>query len=462
MSSLPNQDFLEAQDRAHLLHPSTHLKNHASGQSENRIFERGEGIYVYTKDGREIIDGFAGLYCSNLGYGQKEIVDAIKRQADTLAYYPAYGGCSSEPAIQLAERIISLAPPGMSRVYFGLSGSDANETAVKIAWYYNDVQDRPEKKKIISRERAYHGSSIVTGSLTGLSYYHHGFDLPLDRFLHTRCPHYFHEKKEGESETDFSRRCAAELDAMIQAEGPETVAAFIAEPVMGTGGIIPPPAGYWQAIKPVLDKYDILFIADEVVTGFGRLGSWFGSNHFDIRPDIMSMAKGLTSAYLPLSATAVNERVWDVLVAGSDKYGAFGHGWTYSAHPVCVAAGLANLDLLERLEILPHVQTTGAYLDRSLKAAFLDHPLVGEVRGIGMLGAVEFVRDRELKQPFDPVGSFCARVTDICWRLGLIVRPMPKSDTIGLAPPLITTTAEIDAMVSILETAVNEASASVE
>ena len=357
----------------------------------------GEGVHVIDRDGRKSLDAFAGLYCVNVGYGRREIADAVYRQMQELAYYHAYVGHGSEPAIELSRKVIELAPEGMRRIYYGLSGSDANETQIKLVWYYNNVLGRPAKKKIISRERGYHGSGLMTGSLTGLPLFHKAFDLPLPQVRHTVCPHFWKYGKEGESELEFSRRCAAELETLILAEGPETVAAFIGEPAMGTGGLIPAPEGYWAEIQQVLRKYDVLLIADEVVTGFGRLGAWFGSQHYGMRPDLITVAKGLTSAYLPLSGVIVGERVWQVLEQGSDQLGAIGHGWTYSAHPTCVAAALANLDIIEREDLLGNVQDVGPYLLGALRDAVGDHPMVGEVRGVGMLAAVEFVEDRSGK-----------------------------------------------------------------
>ena len=301
---------LESMDREHFFHPSTHMKQHAHGQTPNRIMETGKGIYVMDREGKKILDAFAGLYCVNIGYGRDEMAEAIYEQAKKLAYYHSYVGHSNEPAIRLSQKIIALAPPGMCRVYYGLSGSDANETQIKLIWYYNNILGRPEKKKIISRWRGYHGSGIMTGSLTGLEVFHKAFDLPREPILHTVTPHYYHQAQPGMTEPEFSRYCAEELEKMILVEGPETVAAFIGEPVMGTGGIIPPPEGYWQEIQPILAKYDVLLVADEVVTGFGRLGSNFGSEHYGIQPDLISVAKGMTSAYLPLSGVIVNDKVW--------------------------------------------------------------------------------------------------------------------------------------------------------
>ncbi|BBK30097.1 L-2,4-diaminobutyrate transaminase [Stella humosa] len=452
---LANTPSLEDLDRRHMLHAFTHLADFASGaMGEPRIMVGGDGCHVVDRKGRRYLDGFAGLYCVNVGYGRTEIADAIARQAHGLSYYHAYAGHSSEPAILLAERVIEWAPAGMSRVYFGLSGSDANETQAKIVWYYNNVLGRPAKKKIISRHRGYHGGTVFAGSLTGLPVFHTAFDLPLGPVRHTRNPHHYWEGADGESEEAFSRRCADELEALIQAEGPETVAAFIAEPVLGTGGIIPPPAGYWAAIQPVLRRHDLLLIADEVVCGFGRLGTRFGCDRYGIQPDLLTIAKGLTSAYLPLSGAIVGERVWRVLEEGSAKYGPFGHGYTYSAHPVCAAAALANLDILEREKLTENAASTGAYLQDRLRDRLAGHAHVGEVRGEGLLAAVEFVADRKTKRRFETADKVGARLAAACVERGLIARAMPHGDILGFAPPLVITKAEIDQLVDTTAAAV--------
>ncbi len=439
---------LEELDRASLIHPFTNLRSYAAGEAgDARIITGGKGAWIRDQHGREMLDAFAGLYCVNVGYGRTEIADAISEQAHKLAYYHAYATASNEPAIRLADKILSMAPAGMQRVYFGLSGSDANETQVKLVWYYNNVLGRPQKKKIISRKRGYHGGTIISGALTGLDVYHAGFDLPYGPVRHTTAPHHYWEAEAGMSEQEFSTRCAEDLERMILEEGPDTVAAFIGEPVLGTGGIVPPPAGYWEAIQAVLHKYDVLLIADEVVTGFGRIGANFGSDVYGIRPDLITVAKGLTSAYLPLSAVIVGERVWEVLQKGQDHYGAFSHGYTYSAHPVCAAAGLANLELIEREDIMGNVRSVGPYLLESLRNAFADHPKVGEVRGVGMLAAIEFIDDKTRKVRFDPAEKIGGRVSAACAELGLLARGMPGGDILGFAPPLVLTKSDVDVIV---------------
>jgi len=450
---------LETLDRAHVFHPSTHLAQFARGEAPSRIVTGGKGCSIVDRDGKKSLDAFAGLYCVNVGYGRDEIAEAIYAQAKDLAYYHAYAGHSNEQVIRLSERIVTRVGLGMQRIYWGLSGSDANETNIKLVWYVNNVLGRPEKKKIISRQRGYHGSGVMTGSLTGLPLFHNAFDLPRAPILHTSCPHYWRFGREGESETEFSRRMAAELEELILAEGPETVAAFIGEPVMGTGGIIPPPENYWQEIQAVLRKYDILLIADEVVTAFGRTGEYFGSHTYGIEPDLITIAKGVTSAYLPLSGVIVGAKVWQALEEGTDQLGAIGHGWTYSAHPTCAAAANANLDIIDREDLTSNARDTGAHFLKRLKDAFADHELVGEVRGAGLLAAVEFTADRETKEPLDPALKVGMKVAGALLEEGVIARAMPHGEILGFAPPLVISREEVDQVVAATKRAVDRVAA---
>ena len=438
---------LTAWDRDHFFHPSTHMGMHARGETPTRVIADGEGVYITDTNGKRSLDAFAGLYCVNVGYGRQEIADAIAAQAKSLAYYHAYVGHGTEASITLSKMIIDRAPKGMSRVYYGLGGSDANETNIKLIWYYNNTRGKPEKKKIISRWRGYHGSGVMTGSLTGLDVFHNAFDLPRAPILHTEAPYYFRRPDRAMSEERFAQYCADKLEELIQAEGPDTVAAFIGEPVLGTGGIVPPPTGYWQKIQAVLKKHDILLVADEVVTGFGRLGSKFGSDHYDMQPDLITIAKGLTSAYAPLSGVIVSEKMWDGLVKGSDQLGALGHGWTYSAHPICVAAAIANLELIDKLNLIENSKTIGAYLKNGLKQAVGDHKHVGDVRGEGLLAAVEFVEDRDDRAFFDPAKKIGPQIAAALAERGVIGRAMPQGDILGFAPPLCLTREEADIVV---------------
>jgi L-2,4-diaminobutyrate transaminase len=449
-------DQLDRWDRENFFHPSTHLAQFARGEMPGRIITGGDGVYITDRDGNRLLDAFAGLYCVNIGYGRREVADAIARQARELAYYHSYAGHGTEAAITLAKMVVERAPANMSRVYFGLSGSDANETNIKLVWYYNNVLKRPARKKIISRWRGYHGSGLMTGSLTGLELFHNKFDLPLAQVIHTEAPYYFRRADTAMSEEEFSAHCAEKLEALILAEGPGTVAAFIGEPVLGTGGLVPPPAGYWQAIQEVLRKYDVLLIADELVTGFGRLGSMFGSGHYGIEPDIITIAKGLTSAYAPLSGSIVSEGVWQVLADGTDEFGAIGHGWTYSAHPIGAAAGVANLKLIDDLGLVANAGKTGAYFIAAMRSAIGDHPHVGDVRGEGLMCAVELVDDRKARTFFDPSRKVGPGVAAALLKRGVIARAMPQGDIIGFAPPLCLTTDEADLIVAATRAAVGE------
>ena len=451
-----HNDQLETWDRENFFHPSTHLADFARGTLPQRVIKTGKGCHIVDRDGNRLLDAFAGLYCVNVGYGRPEIAEAIAEQARELAYYHAYVGHGTEASITLAKMILDRAPAGMSKVYFGLSGSDANETNVKLVWYYNNILGRPEKKKIISRWRGYHGSGLMTGSLTGLELFHRKFDLPLAQVLHTEAPYYFRRADLAMSEAAFTAHCAAELEALIAREGADTIAAFIGEPALGTGGIVPPPAGYWAAIQEVLDRHDILLIADEVVTGFGRLGTMFGSTHYGIRPDIITIAKGLTSAYAPLSGSIISDKVWAVLERGTDENGPIGHGWTYSAHPIGAAAGVANLKLIDELDLVTKAGETGAYFKAALTDAVGDHAHVGDVRGDGLLCAVEFVEDRDGRRFFDPGLAVGAKVAAALLSRGVIARAMPQGDILGFAPPFCLTEAEADEIAGKLISAVAE------
>lgn len=449
-------DLLEQWDRENFFHPSTHLAQHARGETPTRVVTGGEGCHITDREGNRLLDAFAGLYCVNVGYGRPEIAEAIAEQARELAYYHAYVGHGTEASITLAKMILDRAPKGMSKVYFGLSGSDANETNVKLIWYFNNILGRPEKKKIISRWRGYHGSGLMTGSLTGLDLFHKKFDLPLAQVIHTEAPYYYRRPDPQMSEEAFTAYLVAELEKMIEEEGADTIAAFIGEPILGTGGIVPPPAGYWPAVRKVLDKHDILLVADEVVTGFGRLGSMFGSDHYDIQPDLITIAKGLTSAYAPLSGSIVGDKMWKVLEQGTDENGPIGHGWTYSAHPIGAAAGVANLKLLDDLNLIANAKNTGAYLNQQMRDALADHPHVGEIRGEGMLCAMELVEDRDSRTFFDPARKVGPAISAAMASRNVIARAMPQGDIIGYAPPFCLTREEADTIVATTIEAVTE------
>ncbi|KWV58282.1 hypothetical protein AS156_36440 [Bradyrhizobium macuxiense] len=437
-------------DRSSVLHPFTQLKKYATGNSgDPTIVTGGQGIRIQDAEGRSYIDAFAGLYCVNIGYGRTEVAEAIARQAYKLAYYHTYAAHTTEELARLSDRLVRMAPGKPSKVFFGLSGSDANETQAKLVWYYNNLRGQPKKKKIISRDRGYHGCSVVSGSMTGMSFYHDHMDLPFPGIVHTGAPHHYWGAEPGETEEAFSRRRAAELEELILREEPDTVGAFIAEPVLGTGGITPPPTDYWREIQAVLRRYDVLLIADEVICGFGRTGADFGSTLYEIEPDLVTVAKGLTSGYVPLSAAIVGEKVYAVMEEAADRVGAFSHGYTYSGHPIAAAAANAVLDIVERERLSDRARTVGSHFQNRLKERFAQLEIVGEVRGVGLLGAIEFVADRQTKRRFDPKLKVGARISKAARDRGLIARAMPHGDILGFAPPLVVSEAEIDEIVEL-------------
>jgi 4-aminobutyrate---pyruvate transaminase len=428
-----------SRDIAYHLHPYTNLRRQESEGS--LVITRGEGIRVFDESGREYIEGMSGLWCTALGWGEERLVAAATRQMRRLAFYHGFNQKTHDLAGALAERLIALAPAGLAKVFFNNSGSEANDTAVKLVWYFNNARGRHRKKKIIARHRGYHGVTVAAASLTGLAANHRDFDLPLGPVRHADCPHHYRYARPGESDEDFAARLAASLDDQIQREDPDTVAAFIAEPVMGAGGVIVPPATYFAKIQEVLRKHDVLLIADEVICGFGRTGRMFGSETFGLAPDIMTVAKALSSAYLPISATIVSDTIYRALVAAGDRLGIFAHGFTYSAHPVCCAVALEALAIYEERDILGHVAAVAPVLQQGLRR-FADHPLVGEVRGVGLIGGIELVRDKASKTPFSPAAGVGAKVQAKCQEHGLILRAM--GDTIAFCPPLVITAAELE------------------
>jgi 4-aminobutyrate---pyruvate transaminase len=442
---------LEAKDLEHVLHPATNLEQH---QAEGPVvYARGKGVYIWDTKGKQYLEGMSGLWCTALGYGEEELVKAATEQMRTLSYSQLFGGKSNEPSVLLAEKLKEMAPFDAGRVFFGLSGSDANDTQIKLVWYYNNLLGRPEKKKIISRMRAYHGVTVATGSLTGLPYFHKHFDLPIPQVLHTDCPHYYRGAEDGESEAAFVDRVVGNLEALILREGPETVAAFIAEPVMGAGGVVVPPDGYFEKVQALLAKHDILFIDDEVITGFGRTGNPFGAQTFDIHPSTMTVAKAVSSAYLPLSAVLIPESMYEPMVQASPEVGMFGHGFTYTGHPVCAAVALRNLELMEERDVFAHAAAMGDIFQERLRT-FDDHPIVGETRGVGLIGAVELVADKATKKTFPADKKVTAHLQARCAANGVILRAL--GDSMVFCPPLIITPDQIDELFTKFETSLNE------
>jgi 4-aminobutyrate---pyruvate transaminase len=437
---------LQARDVSSILHPYTNAATHkADGPM---VITHGEGIYVFDDDGNRYIEGLGGLFCASLGFSEERLVEAATQQMRKLPFYHSFGGKSHEPGIELAERLLALSPVPMSKVFFANSGSEANDTAIKLVWYYHNAIGKPEKKKIISRIRAYHGVTIATASLTGLPNNHRDFDLPIARVLHTDCPGLYRYGLPGETEEAFATRCAESLERLILEEGPETIGAFFAEPLMASGGCIVPPATYYEKIQAVLTKYDILLIADEVICGFGRLGDMFGCESFSIRPDMIAMAKQLSAAYQPISALMVSGKIYDAIVEESSKIGTFGHGFTYSGHPVAAAVALETLNIYEERDIVGHVRSIAPLFQSRLRE-FEQHPLIGEARGRGLIGALEFVQDKQTRAPFEPSKGVAVQAGKIALQHGLITRAL--GDTLNLCPPLIITESQIEAMMTSVQ-----------
>ncbi|MFQ5783728.1 MAG: aspartate aminotransferase family protein [Alphaproteobacteria bacterium] len=441
-----------SRDIAYHLHPYTNLAQHE--KQGPHILTRGEGVYVIDDAGNKYLEGLAGLWCASLGFSEQRLVDAATRQLSTLPYYHGFAHKTTPPVIELAERLIEMAPVPMSKVFFTNSGSETNDTQIKIVWYYNNARGRPEKKKIISRRQGYHGVTVATASLTGMAYVQDGFDLPIANILHTDCPHYWRYGEDGESEEAFATRMAENLDKLILDEGPETVAAFIAEPVQGAGGVILPPATYFEKIQEVLHRHDVLFIADEVICGFGRTGNMFGCQTYDLKPDMISVAKALSSSYLPIGAAMISDEIYQAIRDQSGRLGVFGTGYTYTGHPVCAAVALETLKIYEERDIVGHVRKVAPRMQARLKALG-DHPLVGETRGVGLIGALQIAKDKASKELFDPalkVGAACmARATDH----GLLVRAL-AGDAVAICPPLIITEDEIDDLFDRLSKALDD------
>ncbi|MFI5314096.1 MAG: aspartate aminotransferase family protein [Myxococcota bacterium] len=437
---MPNSTLADL-DRASWLHPFSSLAEQAA--RDPLVIVEGRDTRVRDASGRWYLDAMAGLWCVNAGYGRREIADAMAEQAGRLAYYHGFAGAVTEPAVRLAAKLIELAPAPMARVFFASSGSEANDTQIKLIWQYNNLRGKPAKKKLIARRRGYHGSTVAAASLTGLGYVHAGFDLPLHGFAHVSPAHWPSESQSGESEQAYATRLARELEETIAREGPDTVAAFFAEPVMGAGGVLVPPASYFAAIQPVLRRHDVLLVADEVICGFGRLGRWFGSQRFEVAPDLLTIAKGLTSGYAPLSACLVSEPIVDVLRAGSASLGAFSHGYTYSGHPVAAAAALANLAIFEREGLIERADRTGELLQRRLRESCAGHPKVRDVRGVGMIAAVE---------PSDPEDA--KRLQALLLADGVITRAV--GGAVAMSPPLTLGEAEVEELVGALRRAVDK------
>jgi 4-aminobutyrate--pyruvate transaminase len=443
-----------SRDIAHHLHPFTNIKRLESDGPF--VVTRGKGIYVYDENGREYIEGMAGLWCASLGFNEPRLVEAATRQMQELPFYSTFGQKSHPQAIELAERLIAMMPVPMSQVFFNNSGSEANDTAIKMIWYYNNALGRPKKKKIISRIKGYHGVTIGSASLTGLPYVHQDFDLPIHNIRHADCPHFYRYGKPGESEEAFGLRMGESLDMLIQREGPDSVAAFIAEPIQATGGLIIPPASYFPAVQAVLKKHDVLMIADEVICGFGRTGNMFGTETMGMKPDIITVAKALSSSYLPISATIISAPIHDVLRGHSDNVASFAHGFTYSGHPVCAAVANETLKIYAERDIVGHVRRVSPRFQEGLRR-LNDNPIIGEVRGLGLFAGLELVADKTTRQSFDPKLGIGGAFEKAVMEEGLVLRG--RGDMIVISPPLIITESEIDELVAGLSRAMERTAA---
>lgn len=446
-------DASRARDVAYHVHPATNLAQLA--EEGPHIFTKGEGVYVFDQNRKRYLEGMSGLWCASLGFSEARLVEAARRQMEELPFYHNFACKAVEPSVDLAALLVEKAPVPMSKVFFTNSGSEANDTQVKLVWYYNNILGRPKKKKIIARRGAYHGITIASGSMTGLPTQHSGFDLPIGRFLHTDCPHFYHYGAEGETEEQFASRLADNLEKLILAEGPDTVAAFVAEPFLGAGGVITPPKGYFEKIQPILKRYDILFIVDEVISGFYRTGPMFGTQTYALKPDLITIAKALSAAYQPIGAVMMNEPVYQTLLEGSRKYGIFGTGYTYSGHPVPAAVALETQRIYDRDRIGDHVNSVSPHFQQRLHA-LAEHALVGEARGIGLIGAVELVENKKQRKNFPAGLKLGAWVVRKAADHGLIARAL-ANDTVALCPPLIITKPQIDEMFDSLVRALDDA-----
>ncbi len=429
-------------DMATSLHPFTDARRHL--EKGPLVIARGEGIHVYDESGKQYIEAMAGLWSVAVGFSEPRLVEAAHKQMQALPYYHSFAHKAHEPSIRLAEKLVEMTPDNLTRVFFTNSGSEANDTVVKMIWYMNNALGRPEKKKFLARNKGYHGITVASGSLTGLPGNHRDFDLPAIPVSHLTCPHHYRFGLPGESESEFTARLLDEAEQRILAEGPDTIAGFIGEPLMAAGGVMPPPEGYWPGIEALCRKYDILMISDEVINGFGRLGSSFGAVHYGFTPDIMVLSKQLTSSYMPLAAIVFSEAIFDAIADNSHKIGTFGHGFTGSGHPVATAVGLANLQVIEDRDLMGNAARMGARLQQAL-APFADHPLVGEVRGAGLIAGLELVADKATRRPFDPIGKVGLAAFEIGHEEGMICRNV--GDTLALCPPMIVTDSDIDEIV---------------
>jgi len=444
-------DNLVIKDIENLFHPATNLVVHED--SKPLILDKGEGIYVYDIQGNKYIEGLAGLWCNALGFGNESLVETAANQMQKFGYGSLFASKSHEPAIMLSEKLIEMSPYQEGKVFFGNSGSDANDTQFKLFTYLNNALGKPKKKKFLARKKGYHGITVASGSMTGIPANHKLFDLPLPNFFHTDTPHFYREQISNETEEGFVARLTSNLEELIIKEGSDSFMAMIAEPLIGAGGVLIPPKNYFPAIQAVLDKYDIPLIDDEVVCGFGRTGNCWGYETFSMRPSSITIAKALSSGYIPISAVIVPEDIFEPIKKASNDVGVFGHGYTYSGHPVACAVALRTLEIYEELNLFSHVEKIAPkFQERVNKLGAFE--FVGEARGIGLIAALEIVKNKGTKENFDPYGKVGKQIAEICQKNGLIVRAI--GDVIAICPPLIITEEQVDEMFGILEASLTE------
>lgn len=448
-------DSTGARDKASQLHGFTHLR--LNQRQPALVVERGDGIHVIDETGRRYMEGMSGLWCASLGFSERRLAEAAYRQMLELPFNHTFRGRTHRVSVELAERLLAMAPSPMSKVFFASSGSEGNDTAIKLAWHYHHALGRPRRRKLVARLGGYHGTTVATTSLCGMPELHRGLHLPLEGVLHAGRPHHYREAHDGETEAEFAARRVAELEALILAEGPETIAAFFAEPVMAVGGVIVPPQGYFGGVQRVLRRHGILLVADEIVCGFGRTGAAWGSQTFGLEPDILVCAKALSSAYLPISAVMVSDRVFQALLVESDRLGLFGHGFTCSGHPVPAAVALEALRIYEERGLFAHASEVGARLQQGLRRLAADSPVVGEVRGVGLMAGLELVRDRRTRASFGGTVAAGTVLADRALEQDLIVRPL--GDSVVMAPPLVITADEVDELLLRLGRALEAATA---
>ena len=444
-------DNLVIKDIENLFHPATNLVVHED--SKPLILDKGKGIYVYDIQGNKYIEGLAGLWCNALGFGNESLVETAANQMQKFGYGSLFASKSHEPAIMLSEKLIEMSPYQEGKVFFGNSGSDANDTQFKLFTYLNNALGKPKKKKFLARKKGYHGITVASGSMTGIPANHKLFDLPLPNFFHTDTPHFYREQISNETEDGFVARLTSNLEELIIKEGSDSFMAMIAEPLIGAGGVLIPPKNYFPAIQKVLDRYDIPLIDDEVVCGFGRTGNCWGYETFSMRPSSITIAKALSSGYIPISAVIVPEDIFEPIKKASNDVGVFGHGYTYSGHPVACAVALRTLEIYEELNLFSHVEKIAPkFQERVNKLGTFE--FVGEARGVGLIAALEIVKNKGTKENFDPYGKVGKQIAEICQKNGLIVRAI--GDVIALCPPLIITEEQVDEMFDILEASLTE------